>query len=183
MTGRLSYAFLGILSGWLGYALAGLFTGPAAATVAGVALGAAGLTVLRDTVAVRGAMAVLEPIGIVLPILAIRHVLAGLGVEITPFSTVELLVFLLAYTAFLAASMGVIPVEAYRLGYAPIPVAVMVLAVCLYGALSGNWLLPLITVAGQGLWVAGIGSSNWFDHVLHATLVPVVGAVLLIRLF
>jgi hypothetical protein len=62
-----------------------------------------------------------------------------------------------------------------------VPVAVMVLAVCAYGLWSGTLFLPLVAVLGQALWVAGLGSSNWFDHVLHAGLVPVAGVVLILQ--
>jgi len=40
----------------------------------------------------------------------------------------------------------------------------------------------LVAVAGQALWVAGRGSSNWFDHVLHALLLPVAGVVLILHM-
>ena len=83
---------------------------------------------------------------------------------------------------FLASAMGVLPVDLYRLGYAPGPVAAMVLAVCGYGLWSGALFLPLVAVAGQALWVAGRGSSNWFDHVLHALLLPVAGVVLILHM-
>jgi hypothetical protein len=99
-----------------------------------------------------------------------------------PFATVEILAFLAAHTAFLASAMGLWPVDLYRLGYAPRPVAAMVLAVCAYGLVSGSLFLPLVAVAGQALWLARLGSSNWFDHVLHAALVPVALLVLVLRL-
>jgi hypothetical protein len=41
--------------------------------------------------------------------------------------------------------------------------------------------LPLVAVLGQALWLMGWGSSNWFDHVLHAVLVPVTTVVLILR--
>ncbi|HAW47089.1 MAG TPA: hypothetical protein DCX34_07595, partial [Roseovarius sp.] len=71
----------------------------------------------------------------------------------------------------------------YRLGYAPRPVAAMVLIVCAYGLVAGSLFLPLVAVTGQALWVARLGSSNWFDHVLHAMLMPVAVVVLLMQVF
>lgn len=183
MIGVLTYASVAIVLGWIAYALTGLFASFPVALIAGGMIGAACVIFLRDTVAIRGFIAVLGPVGIVLPLLALRHVAAGAGLPVAPFGTVELLVFVLAYAGFLATSMGVIPVDLYRLGYAPVPVAVMVLALCAYGALSGNAFIPLVAVLGQALWVMGWGSSNWFDHVTHTILVPVIFVVLLLRLF
>ena len=183
MNEQLSYVFLGILTGWLIYLMTGLLVGPVIAALLGAMLCILTDTRLRDHVVIQSLMGLLDPIGIVLPVLALSHVALGLGVPVPIFSTVELLIFLLAYLAFLASAMGLLPVDPYRLGYAPLPVGGMVLAACLYGMLMGNWLLPFIAVAGQGLWVMRWGSSNWFDHVLHAALVPVVLVSLLARVF
>ncbi len=182
MSAMLTCLSAAIVLGWTGFALSGLVIQPPAALLLG-ALVAVAAFVARDTVAIRGFVAIMGPIGIVLPVLALRHAAAGAGLAVTPFGTVELLVFLLGYIAFLACAMGYLPADLYRLGYAPLPVGAMVLAICAYGALSGHFTLPLIAVLGQALWVAGWGSSNWFDHVTHALLVPVVATVLVLRLF
>ena len=182
MIGVLTYASVAIVLGWVAYALAGFVASVPAALIAGGLIGAASVIFLRDTIAIRGFIAVLGPVGIVLPMLALRHVAAGAGMPVAPFGTVELVIFALLYAGLVATSMGVIPVDIYRLGYAPVPVAVMVLTLCAYGALSGSFFIPLVAVLGQGLWVMGWGSSNWFDHVTHALLGPVVVVVLLSRL-
>jgi hypothetical protein len=57
----------------------------------------------------------------------------------------------------------------------------MLMGLCGYGALTGQVFLPLVAVLGQALWLMGWGSSNWFDHVLHAVLVPVTTVVLILR--
>lgn len=182
MTGILTSLWLAILLGWAGYAVLGtVISAPVAAGLGGLA-GVLAVLAFRDTVALRGLVAVLGPIGVVLPLLALRHAGAGLGLPVQSFPTTGLVAFLLAYLLFLAASMGVLPADPYRLGYAPLPVAVMVLALCALGAVQGSLFLPLLAVLAQALWVAGWGSSNWFDHVLHATLVPVVAVVLIGRL-
>lgn len=183
MIGALTYASVAILLGWVVYALVGLFTTVPVALIAGGVAGLLSVLVFRDTIAIRGFVALLGPIGIVLPLLALRHAAAGAGVAVAPFGTAELLVFVLLYMGFIAASIGVLPVDLYRHGYAPLPVAVMVLALCAYGALSGNLFIPFLAVSGQALWVMGWGSSNWFDHVTHALLVPVIFVVLILRLF
>ena len=57
----------------------------------------------------------------------------------------------------------------------------MVLAVCIYELVTGNWFLAGVAVLGQLAWVMGWGSSNWFDMVLHVLLVPVAVVVLVMR--
>ena len=183
MTGVLASVWLAVILGWLVFALAGWVVGAPASVWIGGVVGAAAVLLFRDTLPLRGMVALLAPFGVMLPALALRHMGAKLGLPVIPFATSELLVFLLVYVAFLASAMGVVPVDIYRIGYAPLPVAVMVLAVCLYGLLTGNWFLPLVAVLGQLLWVMGWGSSNWFDHVTHVLLVPVTAVVLVTRLF
>ena len=173
MTGHVTSIFTGIILGWVGFALSGLIVPLPLAILAGVGVGTASVTQLRHTVAVKTFIALMGPVGVVLPLLALRHVAAQLGLEIQAFTTAELMVFLLAFTAFLAASLGYLPVDMYRLGYAPLPVGIMALGLCAYGAMTGNIFIPMVAVAGQGLWLKGWGSSNWFDHVLHAALLPI----------
>lgn len=182
MIGAMTLAALAVLIGWVIFALSGLVLSAPWAAGLGALIGAGAVLAFRDTVALRGAVAVLGPLGVVLPLLALRHVAGGLGLAIQPFPTPWLILFLLAYLAFLAASMGVLPADPYRLGYAPLPVAAMVLALCAWGAVQGNLFVPLLAVTAQALWLAGWGSSNWFDHVLHVALVPVVAVVLIGRL-
>ena len=148
--------------------------------VAAICLGA---WLFRDTVVARGFVALMGPIGVVLPLLVLRHIGAELGLSIQTFGTIELLVFLMTYVVFLVAAMGAVPVDMYRWGYAPLPVAAMVLALCGYGALTGSVFIPLVAVTGQALWVMGWGSSNWFDHVLHVVLVPITIIALALRMF
>jgi hypothetical protein len=181
MRGAAEWAGLALLPGWAAFALSLPWTGPAYASLFG-GLAVVLVLVLRHSLPVAGAMALLSPVGAMLPALALRDVAAGWGLPVMPFATVEILAFLAAHTAFLASAMGLWPVDLYRLGYAPRPVAAMVLAVCAYGLVSGSLFLPLVAVAGQALWLARLGSSNWFDHVLHAALVPVALVVLVLRL-
>ena len=183
MTGIGASAVLAVLLGWVVFALAGLVFSPAAAAGLGLVVGVGLAFCLRGSVAIGGMVALLAPFGVMLPALALRHVGAKLGLPVVPFATWELVLFLVVYTGFLATAFGVIPVDLYRLGYAPLPVAAMVLAVCAYGALTGNWFLPMVAVAGQLFWVLGWGSSNWFDYVLHVLMWPVALVVLVGRLF
>ncbi|WP_120499656.1 hypothetical protein [Roseovarius sp. EL26] len=183
MTGAVTYLWMAILLGWVGFVTLNLMTDAQMAALMGLAFGASCVVMLRDTIALRGLVAVLEPVGVILPILVLRHLASKFGVEIAPLSSIELLAFLALYIAFLLTAFDVIPFEAYRFGYAPVPVAVMVLLACAYGAVTGNLLVPLVAVVGQLLWVLGWGSSNWFDHVTHVLLVPIVCVTLVGRLF
>ncbi|WP_111732120.1 hypothetical protein [Roseovarius amoyensis] len=183
MSGLGASAALAVLSGWVAFALAGWIAPPGLSAGLGALAGAGVVLAFRDSVAVGGAIALLAPFGVMLPALALRHVAVRLGVPMPGFATWELVAFLVLYTGFLAAAFGVIPVDAYRLGYAPLPVAVMVLVLCAYGFVTGNWFIPLIAVLGQAAWVIGWGSSNWFDHVLHVVMWPLTVVVLVARLF
>ncbi|WP_397542782.1 hypothetical protein [Roseovarius salis] len=183
MSGLGASAGLAIVLGWVIFALAGWALSPVPAVVLGGVAGAALVAAFRDSVAIGGMMALLAPFGVMLPALALRHAAVKLGVAMPPFATWELLVFVGLYTAFLATAFGVIPLEVYRLGYAPLPVTLMALAVCAYALATGNWFVAVVAVTGQAAWTFGWGSSNWFDHVLHAALWPVAVVALVTRLF
>lgn len=183
MSGVLAAGGLAVVLAWVVFALTGWVVAAPVSVWLGGLVGALAVLLLRDTLPLRGLVALLAPFGVMLPALALRHMAAKLGLPVVPFGTLELVVFLLAYLVFLASAMGALPLEVYRLGYAPWPVAAMVLAICAYGFVTGNWFLPLIAVLGQALWLTGWGSSNWFDYVTHVLLVPVAAVVLVLRLF
>ncbi len=171
-----------ILLGWIAFALLGIgFAAPLTVWL-GIAFGVLCVVFLRETTGLRGMVALLAPFGIMLPALALRHMAGHLGLAFTPFHTGEILIFLLLYLAFLAAAMGALPLDIYRLGFAPLPVALMVLALVAYGAAQGSLFIPALAVLGQLIWVLGWGSSNWFDHMLHVALIPVAIVVLILRL-
>lgn len=172
MTGRLTYLWMGVLLAWAAFMILSAVLGPVAAVLGGIILGGGAAYLLRQGRVLGGLVAVLEPIGVVLPILAIWQMAGAMGLDLPRLSVLELLIYLAAHVALLAASMGALPGEPYRLGYAPLPVGAMVLLACLYGLATGHPLIPLIAVAGQVLWVLGWGSSNWFDHVIHAVMIP-----------
>jgi len=183
MSGLGASAGLAVLIGWVVFALLGWMASPGLSAGLGAVVGVLVVAVFRESMAVGGAVALLAPFGVMLPALAVRHVAVSLGVPMAAFGTWELVAFLVLYTVFLAAAFGVLPVELYRWGYAPLPVAVMVLAACGYGFATGNWFLPLVAVLGQAAWVMGWGSSNWFDYVLHVVMWPVALVVLVGRAF
>lgn len=182
MTGLLTSAFLAVLLGWAGFAIAGFLVPPAVAAGIGLVLGGGVAAAFRASIAWRGLVAILEPVGVILPLLALRHMAQAAGWPIPAFSTPEIAGFLVFHLLFMVAAFGLVPINPYRLGYAPWPVAVMVLGLCGYGLATGNPFLPLAAVLAQALWVARLGSSNWFDHILHATLTPMAIFALAVRL-
>lgn len=181
MSGLGSLAALAVVAGWVAFAVAGWVASPGLAAGLG-AVAALAVVAMRDSLAVAGALALLAPFGVMLPALALRHVAVKLGVSMPGFASWELAVFVVVYAGFLAAAFGVVPVDLYRLGYAPLPVAAMVVVLCGYAFLTGNWFLAAVAVAGQAAWVLGWGSDNWFDHVLHVALWPVALVALVVRL-
>lgn len=183
MSALVGNLWLAVLLGWAAWGVLSLGLSAPWSIVAGLAVGAICAFGLRETLALRGIVAVLGPIGVVIPLLALRQMAGVLGVPVHPFGTLELLVFLAAYLVFLAAAMGALPAEIYRLGYAPLWVAGIVLAICAYGLWQGSVFLPALAVSAQLLWVLGWGSSNYFDHILHVGLIPAVLIVLVARVF
>lgn len=182
MSARLTDATLALILAWLGWGVVSIFAAPLIGVPLGLAMGAGAIFYLRGSMALRGLVAVLEPMGIVLPILILRHMLGALGVPFEPFGGLELFFFLLVYLPFLLCAFDLLPFDPYRVGYRALPVAGVALAICLYALLSGHWVLALIAVAGQGLWVFKLGSSNYFDHVVHVSLVPVAFVLLIVRM-
>ncbi|MFK7939708.1 MAG: hypothetical protein AB8B82_10030 [Roseovarius sp.] len=182
MTLKYNDIALGTVLGWMVWYV--LSAGVAMPVSLIIAMVVGGLTMrfARHTLPVRGVMAVLDPIGIVLPILILWQVLGALGLPLAPFSALELIIFVIVYAAFLATAFGVIPVDLYRYGYHALPVAGIALVLCLYAVITGTWIVAVIAVAGQAMWVFKQGSSNYFDHILHATLVPVAVIALVARL-
>ena len=173
---------LALLVAWMVQSLAMVALAPLAATLLGVATGAAAVAATRSKV-IGGARALLAPCGVMLPALARGAMAARLGVDLPGFSAVELAVFLAGYTVFLLCAFGVIQFDLYRLGYAPGPVAGMVLGMCAYAGLTGHWGLAVVAVLGQVFWVMKWGSSNWFDYVLHFLLWPIAAVALVASAF
>ncbi|PVA09866.1 hypothetical protein DC366_12195 [Pelagivirga sediminicola] len=182
MSALASTAWLALLLGWMAWGALSLGLEMPVSLGLGLALGVICAALFRDTLPLRGIVAVLGPVGIVLPLLILRQMAAHLGAPVQPFGAVQLLLFVVLYIAFLASAAGALPVDLYRLGYAPWPVAIMVLALCVLGFWQGALFVPVLAVAAQAIWAMGGGSSNWFDHVLHPALVPAALIVLVLRL-
>ncbi|WP_113911444.1 hypothetical protein [Roseovarius dicentrarchi] len=183
MSALASTAWLALLLGWMAWGAFSLGLEMPVSLMLGLALGVVCAALFRDSVPLRGLVAVLGPVGLVLPLLILRQMAGHLGAPVQPFGSLELLIFVALYIGFLACAAGAMPVDFYRVGYAPWPVAIMVLALCALGFWQGALFLPGLAVAAQAVWIMGWGSSNWFDHVLHPLLIPAAIIVLILRLF
>ncbi len=183
MSALASTVWLALLLGWMAWGALSLGLEMPVSLVLGLALGVVCAALFRDTLVLRGLIAVLAPVGIVMPLLILRQMAGHLGAPVQPFGGVQIGLFVLFYATFLAAAAGAIPVDLYRLGFAPWPVAIMVLALCALGLVQGSLFVPVLAVAAQAIWVIGWGSSNWFDQVLHPMLIPAAIIVLVLRLF
>lgn len=174
MTGVLTNIFMAVLYAWAVGGIASLALPLPAALGLGAATGVALGAIWPRNPLSRGLVALLDPVGVVLPLLALRQMAGWAGMDIRPFHGIELLLFLAAYLLFLIAATGKIRFDPYRLGYAPLPAGAVALALCAMGAVQGSLFLPLLALLAQTLWVLRLGSSNYFDHIVHAVLVPVV---------
>ncbi len=183
MSALASTAWLALLLGWIAWGVLSLGLEMPVSLVLGLALGMVCAAIFRDTLPLRGLIAVLGPVGIVLPLLILRQMAGNLGVPVQTFGSVQIVMFILLYVAFLATAAGAISMDVYRFGFAPWPVAIMVLTLCALGLWQGALFLPVLAVVAQVFWVLGWGSSNWFDHVLHPMLIPAAIIVVVLRLF
>lgn len=178
----LTTIFLPVILAGLAWGVASLVLSAPLSLIIGIAAGAAATLKARDHIVVNGLVALIEPIGVILPLLILRQALMVLGMPLPSFAALELIMFLGLYVWFLVASTGLLPIDPYQLGYEPLPVAIIVLVLCFLALFSGNWFIPFAAVVAQALWAKGYGSSNWFDHILHVSLVPVALVVLLSRM-
>ncbi|WP_299732166.1 hypothetical protein [uncultured Tateyamaria sp.] len=118
-------------------------------------------------------VAILAPFGFLLPALALRDVLGRTWIEIAPFHTLDVILVLIVSTLFIAASIGVFTVDPYRMGYGPLAPAVVTLVGILWTLWRRHFFILATLLAAQITWTFGYLSTNFFDLILHAILVPV----------
>ena len=182
MSGVLAGLGMATLLSWVAFAILGWVVSPPLSVWIGGAIGGLLVLVARNTMILRGFVALLAPFGVMLPAIALRQMAAELGAPVVPFATFEILVFPAAICRLpgqrdRGGACGCLPGRLC----APAGGGRWCCRVCVYGYLTGNWFLPLVAVLGQALWLSRWGSSNWFDHVTHVLLVPVALIVLVVR--
>lgn len=127
-------------------------------------------------------VAILAPFGAVLPAVALQNIIAKCKVYTPPVYPIhEMVLVLILYTAFLSASLGVFTFDPYRYGYSPIFGGITAFVTCGYALWRGYYFVAGAIVLGQIAWVFDVGSSNYFDHITHALLVPVISVTLVKR--
>jgi len=127
-------------------------------------------------------IAAFAPFGMVLPAIALQNMARKNGFQTKEFQTSELTVFLCIYFLFLCASLGVFTFDPYPIGYMPLYGNIITVILCLYTLWRGYYVLAAAIVLGQLSWALDYGSSNIFDHLTHALLVPVIVVTLLLRI-
>lgn len=127
-------------------------------------------------------VAILAPFGFLLPALALRDITGRMWVEIPPFQTPDVVVVLIASTLFIAASIGVFPVDPYRLGYSPEVPAIVSLASIFWALWRQQYFILGSVLVAQLIWSLGYWSPNFFDLILHAILAPICAIWLIERI-
>ena len=179
MTG--AYATLGLVLvlGWCVWRLGRRWWPGVGGIAAGLIVAAAFVFLGGQASAVT--MAVLAPLGAVLPALALRDMAAGAGHPSPRLPSVDLAVVGALHAVFLAAAMGAVRFDPYRFGYDPAWGSVFALCCIAYLAWRRQAVLAAAVLVGQALWIGDVGPSNMADHALHMLLVPIVLIVLLGR--
>jgi|GEM_PF-1491645 hypothetical protein len=128
-------------------------------------------------------VALLDPLGLLLPLLALRNIADLLTTIAWPRITLyELLAWLVAGVVFIASALGVFAFDLYAVGYNDPAVVIIATTTSLYFAWRKQGLFLAISVLGYILWSFDFGSSNYFDYVFHALMVPVLAIQLMYRL-
>ncbi len=172
---------LGTVTCWCLFQMLAMFCETRRAVLISVICSALYLIVLYKTEFVTLPIAIFAPFGAMLPALAAQNMLRRTGADLVKFSTVEIVFLLSVYVLYLAASLGVFEFDPYRLGYSPVAGGIVAVAGILYFYLRKHWLPLYAIILGQLAWSFDIGSSNFFDHISHAVLVPSMGVILVTR--
>jgi len=171
MTAVYELASAAVLLGWLISRVLRLVMQARQATLTGFGL-AALVVVLSYTGFMTGMfIGLLAPFGVMVPALALQNSARVFGLNTRGYSVMEMLGFWVFYLAFLTASAGVLDWDPYRFGYAAPGAAIAALALSAYAVWRGHVVVLAAVVLAQLLWLADIGSSNFYDQISHVLLV------------
>lgn len=124
-------------------------------------------------------IAIFAPFGILLPTLALQDIARKCKVyDFGTYPVHELVLVLIIYVAFLSASIGVFHFDPYRFGYSPAIGSSIALTACGYALWRGYYVIAVALILGQIAWTFDLGSSNYFDHMTHVIIVPIIFIVL-----
>lgn len=173
--------WLALMLGWIFYKVLALLIPRPKAAIAGLIIGMLLATIGRQFPPATALTALLDPVALIIPVLLAEGLLRPFGYRRSAFPKWEILLFLALWIGFITLSTGVGPFDPYRLGYQPLGAGGITAAFIIYGVIRKNLFLPLLALAAQIMWAAGIGSSNYFDHIQHFLLLPVLLIALLPR--
>lgn len=141
-----------------------------------VGYGGAGMIILfaHHTMPLGFFVALFAPFGVLLPALALQNSARVFGFNASRYRRRDIIVFLAIYLAFLAASAGVVDWHPYSYGYDAFGAAVVALVLAVFALWRGYVVVLAVVVTAQILWLAGIGSSNFFDQISHVLLIFVL---------
>lgn len=145
-----------------------------------LAAGALGLVLVAGT-ALAGLqfggiwIATFEPFGVMLPALCAASLAARTGrIASPPVSRAEKLIWSGLMLVVLLGAGGAIPLHPYAWFYAGWGPVLMALGVAVWAFWRRQIVVLAAVALGQVLWLSDIGSSNLYDHLAHALLVPVL---------
>ncbi len=134
---------------------------------------AAMLISIVDNVLLQGAsvnlmlVAILEPLPVTMVVYGVAYLARPFGLALPPWSKAELVITILAGLLLMLSGTGVLPIDIYRYGYEPQPVAIMAVCLALLALWRKHVLLSLSVPLALVMWLFDIASSNFFDQVFH----------------
>ena len=172
---------VGLLLSWLAAALLRIALPGKQASLGGLVLGLAIMLAARSTLPVLVLVSLFEPVAFGLSFLILRS-LAKPFLEIKVVPAWEQVLFLGLIFGYLYLSAGVTLFDPYRLGFDPLWAGCVAGSLCLYAGMRGYIGFSLLPFAAQIIWMTGLGSSNYFDHLISALMVPILIASVFGRL-
>ena len=169
MTGLVETLSGVIVAGWLLFWVLRVFL---SAPWASFALPMMGLIALVSPAPWGIWMSVMQPFGVMLPALCLAGIARGSGLRVTRIARVDLAVLALAMTFVLMGAAGVLPLSPYGWFYGGFGPALLAGVLGGWALLRGHFVIAGAVVAAQILWIADIGSSNFYDQVSHFFLLP-----------
>lgn len=171
MTAVYELASAAVLLGWLLSRLLGLALPVWRATLTGFGLAILIVSLSFSSFTTGMFIGLLAPFGVLVPALALQNSARAIGMDTRRYSVTEMLGLWVFYLMFLTASAGVFDWDPYRFGYAAPGAATVALAMAAYAVWRGHVVVLASVVLAQALWLADIGSSNFYDQISHVLLV------------
>ncbi|MDX1779929.1 MAG: hypothetical protein R3256_01295 [Thalassovita sp.] len=107
---------------------------------------------------------------------------AGSGRPVRPFATAELIAVIVLILPLYASALGMLEVDLYRLGYAPLCGGAIALVLGVYAMSRRHYFVAVGVLAGQLAWSFDVTSTNIVDHIGHVVILGAAAVVLLLRL-